>query len=103
MLYVLYRPPNEAKREAFIIEGTGELIHEKLLKIGPRAIYRMKGVPDSLYSSDYPTPESKRMYLAKFKTLRDAKACLCLVNDYCGLDYEIRHWDNGALGDVVTE
>lgn len=101
--YVLYSPPHDMKREAFKRSNTGKVVPEKVFKVGPRALYCLKGHPGRRYRSSYPVPDDKRMYLAKFPTIQEAIAERTLLNDYCEENFEIREWDNGKLGGVVED
>lgn len=105
MSYILYSPAHDVVREAFN-RPDGTFVPEKVFTTEARALYRLRGLPDRRYRSSYPVPADKDMYLAKFRSVKEAIRERETLADYCGEEFEIREWLGDVLGakiEVVTK
>ena len=83
MSYILYSPAHDVVREAFT-RPDGTFVPEKVFTTEARALYRLRGLPDRRYRSDFPVPKDKDMYLAKFRSVKEAIREREALADYCG-------------------
>lgn len=101
MRYILYSPEHKMTVPGFK-KTTGEVIPDRTETIGPRALYRLKNLPNRRYRYDYPNID-KSMTLVKCKTLEEAKEERESLMEYCGEVFEIHEYEKGVLGPRIVE
>ena len=101
MRYILYSPEHERTIPGFK-KTTGEVIPDRTVTVGPRALYRLKNIPHRRYRHDYPNPY-KSMTLVKCKTFEEAKEEQEALKNYCGEVFEIHEYEKGQIGPKVVE
>lgn len=101
MRYILYSPEHERTIPG-IKKTTGEVILDRTVTIGPRALYRLKNMPNRRYRHDYPNFD-KSMTLVKCKTFEEAKQEQDALLEYCGEVFEIHEYEKGVIGPRIVE
>lgn len=101
MRYILYSPEHE-KTIPRLKKTNGEAIPDRTVTVGPRALYRLKDLPNRRYRQGYPALD-KSMRLVKCKTLEEAKEEQEALKNYCGEVFEIHEYEKGQLGPKIVE
>ena len=100
MRYILYSPEHEKTIPGFT-KTTGEVIPNRTVKVRPRALYRLKNMPNRRYRGDYPTFNNS-MTLVRCRTIEEAKQEQEALEEYCGEVFEIHEYVKGQIGPRIV-
>ena len=100
MRYILYSPPHE-KRIGEIRKTNGEIIPERVLQVGARALYCTKDFPHRRYRRDF-LDKSEDYRLLKCKSIAEAESEQKELKEYCGETFEIHEYENGRSGPRIV-
>lgn len=100
MRYILYSPEHEQTIPA-IKKTDGVTIPARTVTVEPRALYRLKDLPNRRYRQGYPAI-NKSMVLVKCKSYEEAKEEQRALKEYCGELFEIHEYENEIIGPKIV-